>query len=289
MQHFRITGLPASQFAHVFRTESYHQQFPARPGLIEITHITRGCLNSRKNGCLYSARAGDITCDLFEAPQQLDADGFHEHHTVGFRVEIAPADPAEADCLSIPYLTEDSPALRSIRGHIDEIIRHRTLYPGDDLHRAGRFLMLLSELHAYHRAKQPAGAVLPHAERAKQYIAAHLHEPISQREIAAELGITPEYLCADFKESEGETLIRYANHLTLGTILAIMQNERIPLAEAAAMYGYSDPNYVSRLYRRCFGRTITEALEEKLHVYDGSQAVEKSFQNIPLGKINNNA
>ena len=268
MQHFQITGIPQMQFAHVFRAESYHRQFPPREGLIEITCITRGCLHTRKNGRLFSAREGDITCDLFESPQQFDADGFHEHHTVGFRVSVTPADAAEADCLSIPYLTPDAPALRPIRQRIDEIIRHSTLCPDDGLYRSGQLLMLLAELHAYHRAAAPSGTAMHHAERAKQYIAAHLHEPISQREIAAALGITPEYLCAVFKESEGETLIHYTNRLKLHTILAIMQNERIPLCEAAAMYGYSDPNYVSRLYRRCFGRTLTEALAEKLHVYD---------------------
>ena len=37
-----------------------------------------------------------------------------------------------------------------------------------------------------------------------------------------------------------------------------METKKLPLYEAATMYGYSDPNYVSRLYKKMFGFNITD-------------------------------
>ena len=38
----------------------------------------------------------------------------------------------------------------------------------------------------------------------------------------------------------------------------LMDRERAKLCDAARQYGYSDPNYVSSLYKRTFGHNITE-------------------------------
>ena len=41
-------------------------------------------------------------------------------------------------------------------------------------------------------------------------------------------------------------------------ILTSMANENIHLYEAALIYGYKDPNYVSSLHKKLFGYNITE-------------------------------
>ena len=83
-----------------------------------------------------------------------------------------------------------------------------------------------------------------------------------QRAAAKSLGITPEYLCAVFRKSEGRSLIRFTNELKLENILELMRSKGVTLAEASAQYGFSDPNYVSRLYKKYFGENITEALKK---------------------------
>ncbi len=37
----------------------------------------------------------------------------------------------------------------------------------------------------------------------------------------------------------------------------LIEKNRMKLYEAAADFGYTDPNYVSALYKRIFGRNIT--------------------------------
>ena len=39
--------------------------------------------------------------------------------------------------------------------------------------------------------------------------------------------------------------------------MRLIHREKLPLYRAAELFGYSDPNYVSRLYRKLFGTSIT--------------------------------
>ena len=72
------------------------------------------------------------------------------------------------------------------------------------------------------------------------------------------LDISPEYLCAIFKKTEGITIMRYINKHKLEGIKTLMEQTNLHLYEAAGLYGYSDPNYVSRLYKQLFGYNITD-------------------------------
>ena len=99
---------------------------------------------------------------------------------------------------------------------------------------------------------------------AKQYIYEHINQPIHQWEVAAHLGITSEYLCAIFKKNEGCSVMHFVNCEKLERIRILMERERIPLSRAAGLYGYTDPNYVSRLYRSYYGMTLTEAVERRM-------------------------
>ena len=55
--------------------------------------------------------------------------------------------------------------------------------------------------------------------------------------------------------------MRFINEIKLTHVRSLMENDRLTLSQAAAQYGFSDPNYVSKLYRRYFNETITEAVK----------------------------
>ena len=78
-----------------------------------------------------------------------------------------------------------------------------------------------------------------------------------QRDIAAHLGITPEYLCSIFKKSEGVSIMHFINTVKLTSIRSLMEKDGLTLAQAAHLYGYADPNYVSRLHKQYFHINIT--------------------------------
>ncbi|MBQ6708461.1 MAG: helix-turn-helix domain-containing protein, partial [Clostridia bacterium] len=63
--------------------------------------------------------------------------------------------------------------------------------------------------------------------------------------------------CTIFKQAEGISLIKYVNMAKLRQIKTLMEKENLKLYEASQLFGFSDANYVSHLYKKTFGRSIT--------------------------------
>jgi AraC-like DNA-binding protein len=144
--------------------------------------------------------------------------------------------------------------------------------------------MLLSELNRINRSTAALNKGYLYASRAKRYIYGHLNLPIQQRDVAAHLGITPEYLCAVFKKSEGISVMRFINTVKLSRIRSLMEKEGLTLAQAAQRYGYADPNYVSRLYKQYFHINITDAVQRYPYVHALSAkkaAAAEDIKNTP--------
>ena len=81
---------------------------------------------------------------------------------------------------------------------------------------------------------------------------------ITQKSVAQYLSITPEYLCSVFKKVEGISFQKYVNYEKLEAIKNLIEKEQAHLYEAATLFGYSDPNYVSRLFKKYYGYNITD-------------------------------
>lgn len=123
----------------------------------------------------------------------------------------------------------------------------------------GLFLQLLGEISALAQTQtsEQTAPSLYYVHKAKAFIKERLTKPITQKEIAAHLHITPQYLCQLFKSATGETVISYINRTKLNRIRILIERENVKLYQAAELYGYADPNYVSRLYKKYYGHTIT--------------------------------
>ena len=259
MSFLNLHGLPTLRFAHRFCAEEYHARIPAHLGRIEISVITAGGFVVTQNGRSYSAREGDIICNFYENTMTVDADAPHCHHTVCALVDF----DLTAE-VALPTVLSGEERGGTCRALIDEIIRSVALRPENTLKTAGLFLQLLGEVErCYTQGTQNATpGEYRYVRQAKRYIFEHISEPIRQSEIAAQLGITPEYLCNVFKKSEHCALMRFVNEVKLAQIRAMMESKDIPLHQAALQYGYADPNYVSRLYKKYYGCSITDAVRE---------------------------
>ena len=97
-----------------------------------------------------------------------------------------------------------------------------------------------------------------YTQRAKEYVQKNIYSTITQKSVSDYLSITPEYLCSVFKKVEGTTFKRYVNNGKLEMIKMLIEKEHLHLYEAAAQLGYSDPNYVSRLFKQYYGYNVTK-------------------------------
>lgn len=273
--YIRIMGLPRVFFAHSYGAESYHNVLDRpsdAPTLLEVTYISKGALHfTLADGSTVTARERSVICNPYTRPLYVHAEARHEHQTVcchlPFHREEAPPGtagvlPFGVLCLPfiIPPLAENHPVFSLI----DEIILAHTMHTKGEISCAGLMLQLLDRIDCHTRAEcdTPVYSNHRHVKRAKEYIFAHLREPIRQTDIAAHLGLSSEYLCTIFKKTEGVPVMHFINRIKLEQIRQLMETNGLTLAEASELYGYTDPNYASRLYKKYFGHNITEALRK---------------------------
>ena len=253
MPDMKLLRVPKPGHAHFFSADHYKNVLESQKNALEITYIASGSLTFNINGEKYVAENGCIVCNRRLTPTLVEAPAYHGHYTVLFY-------NFEVENYNLPALIPN-PSSKAF-SLIDKIISTKTLYPKNQLACVGLFIQLLGELESICNSNGD-NAYNPYMRKIKKYIYDHMHEKITQREIAEYLNITPEYLCTVFKRSEGISLIQYINRLKLLNIKTVMENESITLRQAAEMYGYSDPNYVSHLYKKHFGYNISEMFVNK--------------------------
>jgi protein-arginine kinase len=123
--------------------------------------------------------------------------------------------------------------------HLDFIVRHHSSAPGltANIRLKAAMLSVLAEFFCakpLNRREEHDVSSL-YVSRALHYVDHNFAVPtLSVTEIAAHLGITPEYLCAVFKQVEGMPLILFANRAKLQHVRALMEKEGLSLQDAAA-------------------------------------------------------
>ncbi len=261
--YIKITGLPKIKFAHTFRADSYEGALSRMTGensFLEVAYIADGELDySYSDGRTITGTQYSIFCNLHQSSLRTRATQPHEHHTVGFFLPFEIVDETVEGAVCIPEIIELNGQSRPI-ALIDEIIATHTMHTKGEFSCMGLFFQLLDELD---RRSRESIATTPYTyhryvKKAKKYIFDHLQEPISQTDIAKHLDISPEYLCAVFKSTNDMPIMQFINRVKLEQIRLTIEKNNLTLAQASELYGYSDPNYVSRLHKKYFGYNITD-------------------------------
>lgn len=259
MSFVEIFSLPNILFSHFYKADAYQNHFSVRDDFLEISYIADGSFELEVGNEKYCAKKGDVICLLHNAETILSAKKFHCHHTVGATVAWS-FSTDEQNSLVLPTVTPAENNTKTICSLIDDFVHHQIVYKESKALGAAKFLELLCAIDKCNRKTQITAipSELQYTYRAKKYIHHNIYTCITQNSIAEHLEISPEYLCAVFKKTEGTTIMRYINKLKLEKIKTLMDEANLHLYEAATIYGYNDPNYVSRLYKRLFGYNITD-------------------------------
>ncbi len=256
MNYVEIKSLPDILFSHIYKADHYHNSFPVRESFLEVSYIAEGSFELEVGRERFYAQKGDVVCLFHNKETLIKTDQFHSHHTVGVKVNWTFSSDERG--LLLPTVTPANNA--NICQLIDNFIHNQIVYKESKTLGAVKFLELLCAIDKCNRNAQNKN--LPseflYTKRAKEYIQRNIHSCITQSSVASYLGISPEYLCTVFKKTEGITVMKYINKLKLESIKTLIDNTSIHLYEAAAMYGYTDPNYVSRLHKQLFGYNITD-------------------------------
>lgn len=263
MKTYEIQSLPEVRFAHIYHTSTYQNAFPIQDDRMEISYISEGEITVECRGKEYVAKKGDIICLPYHPHAiRVCAKGYHEHRTVQARVKWREQDSING--LLLPIVTSSALHTKTAAAMIEQMISDPLLFKESPTKGAILFLELLAEIDRCHRnaEKIKLPSDIRYATRAKEYVQRHMGLPITQKSVAEYLSISPEYLCAVFKKTEGMTFVKYVNSEKLSAMKKLMEKEHVHLYEAAAHFGYNDPNYVSRLFKRYYGYNITNVKNE---------------------------
>ena len=107
----------------------------------------------------------------------------------------------------------------------------------------------------------PTSAVA-YSEMVVSYIIKNYRKRISVLEIAEEFGLTPNYLHAIFKQVKGTTIIDYLTEYRMNLAKTYIEHFGLRAYEAAEMVGIDDPAYFSRVFKKLYGKSVSEFKRE---------------------------
>lgn len=90
------------------------------------------------------------------------------------------------------------------------------------------------------------------------YIDANLTEKLSLKELAEMSCMSIPSFSRKFKERTGKTLIQYLNEQRIGRAKILLENKGLTLEQIAEEAGFSNANYLIRVFKKITGQTIGE-------------------------------
>jgi two-component system, response regulator YesN len=97
--------------------------------------------------------------------------------------------------------------------------------------------------------------------KACSYIDDNLSRDISLDDVSRKVEVSPFYFSKLFKEETGENFIDYVTMARMQKAKTLLRDLSLSVKEISAESGYSDPNYFSKLFKKCVGLTPTEYRE----------------------------
>lgn len=98
----------------------------------------------------------------------------------------------------------------------------------------------------------------PLIRKAVQMVYKYYDQGITLEEIAEALFVTEEYLSTQFKKETGKGFADTVRQLRIEKIKGLLVNTKLKINQIAEMTGYTDPKYMSRVFREEVGMLPTE-------------------------------
>ncbi|CAG7625678.1 helix-turn-helix domain-containing protein [Paenibacillus allorhizosphaerae] len=96
------------------------------------------------------------------------------------------------------------------------------------------------------------------ASKLKSYLHTCVDKPVTLRELANTVHLTPNYLCRLFKEYLGETPMGYLQRLRLQEARRLLTHTDLPVSVISEKLCYEEPSYFARLFRKRYGISPTD-------------------------------
>ena len=250
-----IKSIPSIEFAHEYATDNYDISFSVNENFMEISYLIEGdtiCCRGNKQKII---PAGSFIISHRSEPERFFSKSRQHHITVGFYAEIQPG--------SDLILPENMvfPGAEKLIHELKQIVEEYTLCHTTTVKLIGMLFTLIADLDSEYRRIALHDSVSyseqRYTEAAKRYIISRMRERIYVSEVADYVNLSVGYLSNLFKRCTGQTLIEYINITKLNLVKSLMVNDSLSVKDAGRAVGFADENYVSRIYKKYFGRNLT--------------------------------
>lgn len=192
----------------------------------------------------------------------------HRHTSAEFlircrcaRTEACP--PASGKTVTLPIVIPPSQGSSEVFTLIRAIACAKTAQPDRNyFEECGDFMTLMCKLAALVRDIRDINTISPgnrrYCDRAKAFISENIDRRLTVSEVAKATGISKNYLTNIFSSSEGMSLMEYINRRKLSYMMELVRRYGYTLSEAGEHVGFTDVNYISRIFKRYYGVTVTE-------------------------------
>ena len=266
----------------------YHAGVAKNEDLFELCFIESGeCVCQKKTGAL-ACEAGHLYPLLFSEPCEfycegstlvrmlcvgiecsldvkiIDSEGLSEESARALMTDMLSGSRFLIPCDGLSSIQFDW-----IHAYVKKIIACK---PGERVGEETRALSLFLELMsritkssmdslAFGANAFPTSAVA-YSEMAVSYIIKNYRKKITVADIADEFGLTPNYLHAIFKQVKGTTIIEYLTAYRMNLAKTYIERFGLRAYEAAELVGIDDPAYFSRVFKKLYGKSISEFKRE---------------------------
>ena len=265
-------SLTVTNYQCVLQNRGYgiYGETPKDGGVLEIGFV-------EQNPVILTGEGGEIqipeNCIFVIPPNtgfsvRTQSAGIHRHTCAEFlvrcrctRVERCP--PPAGKTLTLPLVIAPSQGSGDVFELIRAIVCARTVRPNRSyFEECSDFMRLLSLLADLAQESGNADSISPgnrrYCDRAKVFVSENIGRRFTVGEVAQAVGISKNYLTNIFSTSEGLSLVEYINRRKLSYMMELIRRYDYTLAQAGEHVGFSDVNYISRIFKRYYGMTVTE-------------------------------
>ena len=265
-------SLLAESYQYTLNNQGYgiYGKTPPQGGILEVGFV-------EQNPVLLSGSLGEFLIEengIFIIPPgssfsvRVLQPGLHRHTSVEFLIRcesetVAAYAAPEGQTLTLPLYIPPAPENAELFGLMRSIVGAHTAQPERSYFaQCADFMQLLSKLCQRLQEDPTGDTVSPgnrrHCNRAKAYVSENLGKRLTVSDVAAAVGVSKNYLTNVFSASEGVPLMEYINRSKLSYMLLLIRRYNYTLAQAGKQVGFTDVNYISRIFKRYYGMTVTD-------------------------------
>ncbi|NLP52757.1 AraC family transcriptional regulator [Bacillus sp. RO1] len=236
----------------VFYDISPHWDVEKAKGLDTLVYVTEGKVHYQVEDRVMQLTKGDLLFipSTYNRSWKNDKDEGHRKYTVVFEKSESPYQNFVASEIvsfkprkSIYYeqrLTFLNEQWLSKRVYYEELSQNILLE---------LLIMIAQERAEWHTSPVKVSSV----RDMQEYILQHYRHNITIEELAALIGVTPNYVTVLFKEVIGITPIQYLHQTRINNAWNLISTTKMTIKEIAEHLGYCDQSYFNRMFKKWMG------------------------------------